>query len=237
MNEEARKYIENLREKFERECDCPGDLKRRQELLVNARHATTISDEDFTKVEMEHAAFKTHGSFEFGFYVGARWADEHQKSPWKDVEYDLPEYNTPVLLHIKDDDRIVVGIMVEVDERLRWCVFGCKGLIHYFYRYFSSRDERLLTIRETQMKRNCYFPLESVYPLTLICTFRSITLNVLSARYVTVSIRTAVCLGEQYKRLLSRSRHRKPIMASTTTETLVGCISFIMCKPMMLTRR
>ena len=129
MNEEAKKYIEDLREKFERECNGPGDLKRRQELLTNARHAITISDEDFTKTEMEHAAFKTMGSFEFGFYVGARWADEHQKSPWKDVEYALPEYNTPVLLHIKGDDRIVVGIMVEVDERLRWCVFGCKGLI------------------------------------------------------------------------------------------------------------
>lgn len=130
MREEVRKYIEDFREKFKRECNSPIDLKRRQELLTNARHATTISNEDFTKVEMEHASFVTMGSFEFGFYVGARWADEHQKSPWKDIENDaLPEYNTPVLLHIKDDDRIVVGIMVEVDERLCWCVFGCKGLI------------------------------------------------------------------------------------------------------------
>lgn len=98
MNEEAKKYIEDLREKFERECNGPGDLKRRQELLTTARHAIMISDEDFTKVEMEHAAFKTMGSFEFGFYVGARWADEHQKSPWISVKERLPDYEQDCVL-------------------------------------------------------------------------------------------------------------------------------------------
>lgn len=101
----------------------------RRSLLTAARRATTISNEEFTKDELEYAAFEANSSFELGFYVGARWADEHQKSPWKEVEYILPEYNTPVLLHIKDDDRVVVGIMINVDERLCWCVFGCKGLI------------------------------------------------------------------------------------------------------------
>lgn len=101
MNEETRKYIEDLRKKFESECNGPGDLKRRQELLTNARHATTISNEDFTKVEMEHAAFKTMGSFEFGFYVGARWADEHPKSPWISVKDTLPPTDEKVLICVR----------------------------------------------------------------------------------------------------------------------------------------
>ena len=126
MSEESKRYVENLREKFSRECNDPGDLKRRQELLTTTRQAVTISKEEFTKDEMEYAAFVVNSSFEFGFYAGARWADEHPKSPWKYTEYSLPEYNTPVLLHIKDDDRIAVGILVEDDVWLRWCVFGCK---------------------------------------------------------------------------------------------------------------
>ena len=102
MKEEARKYIEDLREKFERECNGPIDLKRRQELLTNARHAVTISEEDFTKVEMEYASFVTMGSFEFGFYVGARWADEHQKSSWISVKDRLPQLGHSVLVALPD---------------------------------------------------------------------------------------------------------------------------------------
>lgn len=89
MNEETRKYIEDLREKFERECKGPDDLKRRQELMTNARHATII--EEFTSAEKEYAAFEVNSSFEFGFYVGARWADEHPKSPWINTHKSLPK--------------------------------------------------------------------------------------------------------------------------------------------------
>ena len=102
MNEEARKYIDDLREKFKGECDGPGELKRRQELLTTARHATTIYCEDFTKVEMENAAFAVNGSFEFGFYVGARWADEHPKSPWISVKDRLPQLGHSVLVALPD---------------------------------------------------------------------------------------------------------------------------------------
>lgn len=58
MNEETRKYIENLRKKFKSECNGPGDLKRRQELLANTRRATTICNKEFTKTETEYAAFE-----------------------------------------------------------------------------------------------------------------------------------------------------------------------------------
>lgn len=101
MNEEARKYIEDLQEKFEGECNCPSGLKCRQELLTTARHSTTISNEEFTKDELEYAAFKTNGSFEFGFYVGARWADEHQKSQWISVKDTLPPTDEKVLICVR----------------------------------------------------------------------------------------------------------------------------------------
>ena len=91
MNEETRKYIENLRKKFESECNGPGDLKRRQELLANTRRATTICNKEFTKTETEYAAFEVGSSFDFGFYIGARWADEHPKSPWISVKDALPQ--------------------------------------------------------------------------------------------------------------------------------------------------
>lgn len=79
MKEEVRKHIADLREKSERTCNGPGDLKRRQKLLTAARRATTISNEEFTKDELEYVAFVVDSSFELGFYVGARWADEHPK--------------------------------------------------------------------------------------------------------------------------------------------------------------
>ena len=124
MNEEARRYIENLREKFERECNGPGDLNRRQELLTNARHAITFSNENFTKVEMEHAAFKTHGSFEFGFYVGARWADEHPKSPWVNTHKSLPK---------------AIDVLDYSDmSKIKWCLCHTKVAYQtYFVGYYA----------------------------------------------------------------------------------------------------
>lgn len=124
MKEEARKFIEDLREKFERECKGPGDLKRRQELLTNARHAITISDEEFTKVEMEHATFVTTGSFEFGFYVGARWADEHQKSPWINTHKSLPK---------------AIDILDYSDlSEIKWCLCHTKvAYLTYFVGYYA----------------------------------------------------------------------------------------------------
>lgn len=102
MNEETRKYIENLRKKFESECNGPGDLKRRQELLTNTRRATTICNKEFTKTETEYAAFEVGSSFEFGLYVGARWADEHPKSPWISAKDRLPQYDQSVVLALAD---------------------------------------------------------------------------------------------------------------------------------------
>lgn len=105
MNEEARKYIEDLRENFEGECNGPSDLNRRKELLTNARHAITISNENFTKVEMEHASFVTMGSFELGFYVGARWADEHPQSSWISPSVKLPDPHEKVLVCVHKERR------------------------------------------------------------------------------------------------------------------------------------
>lgn len=153
MNEEAKKYIEDLREKFERECNGPSDLKRRQELLTNARHAILISDEDFTKVEMEHAAFKTMGSFEFGFYVGARWADEHQKSPWISPDNSLPAPGEKVLICVNSNSRSTATINqrtyhFEISERLSsvelgrlkrkgWCPCDKYGFPNHGYDTFE----------------------------------------------------------------------------------------------------
>lgn len=125
MKEEAIKYIEDLREKFERECNGPIDLKRRQELLTNARHATTIYDEDFTKVEMEYAAFATNSSFEFGFYIGARWADGHLKSPWVNTHESLPE-----AIDLFDTS--------DLHKKIKWCLCHTKVAYQtYFVGYYA----------------------------------------------------------------------------------------------------
>lgn len=124
MKEEARKYIEDLRENFEGECNGPSDLNRRKELLTNARHAITISNENFTKVEMEHASFVTMGSFELGFYVGARWADEHPKSPWINTHKSLPKAID--ILGISDVSKI------------KWCLCHTKVAYQtYFVGYYA----------------------------------------------------------------------------------------------------
>lgn len=123
MSEETRKYIEHLREEFKRECNGPSDLKRRQELLTNARHAILISDEDFTKVEMGYVAFEANSSFGYGFYVGARWADEHQKSPWISPDNSLPAPGEKVLICVNSNSRSTATINprpyhFEISERL-----------------------------------------------------------------------------------------------------------------------
>lgn len=129
MNEEARKYIEDLREKFESECKGPGDLKRRQELLNNSRQATTICNKDFTKTETEYAAFEVGGSFDFGFYIGARWADEHPKSQWISPNNSLPMPGEKVLICVNSNSRSTATINprpyhFEISERLSSAVLG-----------------------------------------------------------------------------------------------------------------
>lgn len=119
MNEETRKHIEDLREKFERECNGPTDLKRRQELLANAKR-TTICDEDFTKAENEYAVFEVNSPFEFGLYVGARWADEHPKSPWISVKDRLPQSKHSVMLALSDGTCSTGSLFGEINGENYW---------------------------------------------------------------------------------------------------------------------
>ncbi len=128
MNEETRKYIENLRKKFESECNGPGDLKRRQELLANTRRATTICNKEFTKTETEYAAFEVGSSFDFGFYIGARWADEHPKSQWISVKDRLPQYEHSVMIALADGT-YSTGYLIHdiIDDERYWDVDCCES--------------------------------------------------------------------------------------------------------------
>ena len=73
---------------------------------------------------MEHAAFKTHGSFEFGFYVGARWADEHPKSPWVNTHKSLPK---------------AIDVLDYSDmSKIKWCLCHTKVAYQtYFVGYYA----------------------------------------------------------------------------------------------------
>lgn len=119
MNEEARKYFEDLRERFERECNGPRDLKRRQELLANTRRATTICNKEFTKTETEYAAFEVGGFFDFAFYIGARWSDEHPKSQWISVKDRLPQLGHSVLVALPDGT-CSTGSLLDYSEVNYW---------------------------------------------------------------------------------------------------------------------
>ena len=63
--------------------------------------------------------FTTQTAFE----AGAKWADEHSKSPWISTKECLPECSVNVLLLV-DGNVICVGHLVMLQEGKEWMIFN-----------------------------------------------------------------------------------------------------------------
>ena len=60
-----------------------------------------------------------------GFKTGARWADEHPKSPWVSVKDRLPETECSVLLHFASVIDPQLGLLHEYEGKKYWILAFC----------------------------------------------------------------------------------------------------------------
>lgn len=79
-------------------------------------------------------SFRGSKTYKLGFEIGAKWADEHPKSPWISVEDDLPcnheelmsrrlfsyEKETVQVLTLLPDGDIVIDFMVHNRGKWKW---------------------------------------------------------------------------------------------------------------------
>lgn len=79
-------------------------------------------------------SFRGGKTYKLGFEIGAKWADEHPKSPWISVEDDLPcnheelmsrrlfsyEKETVQVLTLLPDGDIVIDFMVHNRGKWKW---------------------------------------------------------------------------------------------------------------------
>ena len=85
------------------------------------------------KIRQEALKWKTDDN-EFiaqtAFEAGAKWADEHPKSPWISVKERLPKIGEKVLLNFESVISPKTGVLEE-----------CKGRIYWRFRYFTLTFE------------------------------------------------------------------------------------------------
>lgn len=69
------------------------------------------------KWKTDNNEFTTQTAFE----AGAKWADEHPKSPWINTKERLPECSVNVLLLV--GNKICIGHLIASQEGKRWMIF------------------------------------------------------------------------------------------------------------------